>query len=119
MRGGLGRLIRQNLTECLVRVGGGATVGIVLARLGETALAAFFTEGNNKIVLDVSLNVRMLLFTLSVAVLSGLALGIVPAMRAARLDPAAGLHGGLRGIAGNRVSQRLGRALVVVQVALS
>ncbi|MEX2261045.1 MAG: ABC transporter permease [Bryobacteraceae bacterium] len=116
---GRGRLVRQHLTESLVLVGAGATLGIVLAHLGEMALAAFFAEGNNKIVLDLSLNVRMLLFTLSVAVLSGLALGIVPAMRAARLDPAAGLHGGSRGIAGNRVSLRLGRALVVVQVALS
>ncbi|MBI1790530.1 MAG: ABC transporter permease [Acidobacteria bacterium] len=116
---GRGRLIRQHLTESLALVGAGAALGIVLARLGQTALAAFFAEGNNRIVLDLSLNVRMLLFTLTVAVLSGLALGIVPAMRAARLDPAAGLHGGSRGIAGNRVSLRLGRALVVVQVTLS
>jgi predicted permease len=113
------RLVRQNATEALVLVGAGAMLGVVLARMGETALAAFFAEGSNAIVLDLSLNARVLLFTLSLAVLSGLAVGIAPAIRAARLDPAAGLHGGSRSIAGNRVSMRLGRALVVVQVALS
>jgi predicted permease len=114
-----GRLVRQNLTETLVLVGAGAILGIVLARMGETALAAFFAEGNNSIALDLSMNLRVLLFTLAIAVLTSLAVGIAPAIRACHLDPAAGLHGGSRGIAGNRISMRLGRALVVVQVALS
>src|SRR5260370_36063704 len=60
---GRGRLIRQSLTEALVLVGAGAALGILFARLGEAALAAVFAEGNNKIVLDLSLNGRMLLFT--------------------------------------------------------
>ncbi|MCD6030192.1 MAG: hypothetical protein K0S78_2366, partial [Thermomicrobiales bacterium] len=116
---GRGRLVRQQLTESLVLVLAGAALGIVLAHIGATALAAYFADAANRIVLDLSLNLRMLLFTLGVAALSGLALGIVPALRATRLDPAAGLQGGSRGVAGNRVSLRLGRTLVVVQVALS
>ncbi|MBI4907381.1 MAG: ABC transporter permease [Acidobacteria bacterium] len=116
---GRGRLIRQNVTEALVLVAISAALGIVLARIGDTALVAFFAEGGHAIVLDLSLNVRVLLFTLSLGVLCGLAAGIAPALRAARLDPAAGLHGGSRSIAGNRVSMKLGRALVVAQVALS
>ncbi len=116
---GRGRLIRQSLTEALVLVGAGAALGILFARQGEAALAAFFAEGNNKIVLDLSLNGRMLLFTLTVTVLSGLAFGILPAVRASRFDPAAGLQSGSRGIAGSRLSLRLGRALVIMQVALS
>jgi hypothetical protein len=93
-------------------------LGIVLARAGQTALAAFFAERNNAIVLDLALNARVLLFTLSLGVLSALAVGIAPALRAARLDPTEGLHGGSRGVAGNRVSIALGRGLVIVQVAL-
>src|SRR5260370_11653302 len=46
---GRGRLIRQPLTEALVLVGAGAALGIVFARLGETALAAFFAAGRNPI----------------------------------------------------------------------
>jgi len=113
-----GRLVRQNLTESLVLVGSGAALGIVLAGFGETALMSFFS-GGNAIALDVSINVRVLLFTLSLALLSGLALGIGPAMRAAHLDPAAGMQLGARSISGNRVSMTFGRALVASQVALS
>jgi predicted permease len=114
-----GRLVRQNLTETLVLVGTGAFLGILLAVVCERALSAFFAEGNRSIVLDLALNARVLTFTVVVAVLSGLALGILPAMRAARLGPVGGLQGGSRSIAGSRLSIRLGRALVVVQVALS
>ena len=116
---GRGRLIRQTLTEALVLASAGAALAILLARQGQTALTAFFAEGNNQIVLDLPLNRRMLLFTLTVTVLTGLAFGIAPALRAWRTDPATGLQAGSRGVAGNRVSLRLGRALVIVQVALS
>src|SRR5882762_8130421 len=70
---GRGRLIRQTLTEALVLVGAGAALGIWFARLGGNALAAFFADGGNKIVLDLSLTGRTLLFSLIVSVLSGLA----------------------------------------------
>lgn len=113
------RLVRQNATEALVLVGAGALLGIGLAHLGQTALAAFFTESSHAIVLDLSLNARVLLFTLAIAALSGLAVGVAPALRAARLDPSAGMQGSARSVAGNRASMRLVRALVLAQVALS
>jgi predicted permease len=113
------RLVRQSATEALVLAGAGAMLGIALARAGQMALAAFFAERNNAIVLDLALNARVLLFTLSLGVLSALAVGIAPALRAARLDPTEGLHGGSRGVAGNRFSIALARGLVIVQVALS
>jgi len=114
-----GRLIRQTLTETLVLVAAGSALGIALARQGEGALAAFFAEGNNQIVLDLSLNGRILLFTLTVSLLTGLTFGLLPALRAARVDPAAGLQSGARSIAGSRASLRLSRGLVILQVALS
>ncbi len=116
---GAGRLIRQTLTEALVLVGVGCGLGIAMAREGEAALANFFADGNDKIVLDLSLNARMLLFAAAISVLTGILFGLLPALRAARVDPAAGLQSGSRSIAGSRVSLQLGRALVVLQVALS
>ncbi len=116
---GRGRLIRQTLTETLVLVGTGCALGIALARQGERVLAAFFAEGNNQIILDLSLNSRVLLFTLTVSLLTGLAFGLLPALRAARVDPATGLQGGSRSIAGSRASLRLNRGLVILQIALS
>jgi predicted permease len=116
---GRSRLIRQTLTEALVLVGSGAALGIWFALQGEAALATFFAEGQNKIVLDLSLNAHTLLFTLMVAVLSGLAFGVLPALRTSRFNPSAGLQSGSRAIVGSRLSMRLGRALVILQVAVS
>lgn len=114
-----GRLIRQTLVEALVLVGGGLLFGILFAHVGTAALAAFFSEGNTKIVLDLSFNLRVLSFAAGVTLLSGLALGILPAIRAANADPALGLQGGSRGVAGTRAAMAVSRGLVVVQVALS
>ena len=119
MGAGRGRLIRQSLTEALVLVGAGAAVGIGFARLGQSLLAAFFAGGRTPVVLELTLNARMLLFTVAAAVVSGLAFGILPALRASRGDLAAGLQSGSRSVAGSRFSPRLGRAMVVLQVALS
>jgi len=116
---GSGRLIRQTLTEALVLVGAGSALGIVLARQGEAALASFFADGNDKIVLDLSLDGRLMLFALAVSLLTGLAFGLFPAIRAACVDPAAGLQSGSRNVAGSHASLRLSRALVILQVALS
>ncbi len=116
---GRGRLIRQTLTEALLLVGAGAALGVLFAHQGEIALAAFLAEGQNKIVLDLSLNLRMLMFTVGVAVVTGIACGTLPALEASRADPAAGLQGGSRGVAGSRFSLRFGRGLVILQVALS
>src|SRR5260370_16430588 len=57
---GRGRLIRQTLTEALVLVGAGATLGTLFSRLGETALPSYFPGGTNTIVLDLPLNIPVL-----------------------------------------------------------
>ena len=114
-----GRLIRQTLTEALVLVGAGAILGVALAQQGETALAAFFAEGNNKIILDLSPSGRVLLFTVAISLVTGILFGLLPALRAARVDPAADMQAGSRTVAGTRASLRLGRLLVVLQVSLS
>jgi predicted permease len=90
-----------------------------LAHEGQIAVSAFLAAGKNPIALDLSLNGRMLLFTLTGAVLSALTFGLLPSLWASRSDPGVGLQGGSRGIAGSRLSLRLGRGLVITQVALS
>ncbi len=116
---GRGRLIRQTLTEAMVLVGAGSALGIALAIRGQAALAAYFAEGNKQIILNLSLNPRILLFTLGISVLTGLAFGSFPALRAARVDPGGGLQSGSRSVTRNRPALRVGRALMILQVALS
>jgi predicted permease len=114
-----GRLIRQTLTEALVLVGVGGTLGVALALQGETALAAYFAEGNNKIILDLSLSGRVLLFSLAISLLTGVAFGLLPALRAVRTDPVGDMQASSRAIVGSRPALRLGRLLVILQVGLS
>jgi predicted permease len=116
---GRGRLVRQTLTEGLVLVGASAALGIGLAAWGTSALAAAFAEGSRPIVLDLSLSGRMLLFTLVVSVLTELGFGVLPAFRAAHVAPVVGLGNGSRTVAGSRRALRVGRGLMILQVALS
>jgi len=116
---GRARLIRQTLTEALVIGAAGAALAVVFARQVEAILASFFDQGNNRIVLDLPLDGRMLLFTLAATLLSVMAFGSLPAVQASGIDPAVGLQARSRSIAGGRRSLRLSRALVILQVALS
>ena len=97
----------------------GAALGIWFARQGEAALAGVFAEGQYKIVLDLSLNGHVLLFTLTVAVLSGLAFGVLPALRASRFDPGAGSKSGRAASPETASPCGSAAARVITQVALS
>jgi predicted permease len=114
-----GRLVRQALTESLVLAGAGAGLGIGIAVAAQNALAGFFATGGDGIKIDLPLNVRLLFFTVAISAFTGLAFGLAPALRAANVNPAAGFQGGSRSVAGSRRGLRLGRVLVVLQVALS
>jgi predicted permease len=116
---GRGRLIRQTLAEVLVLVTAGSAIGIVLASQGEQAIASFFADSNDRIVLDLSLNGRVLLFAIGVSLLTVVASVLLPAWRVAHANPAGGLQNSSRTVTGSRATIRASRALVVIQVALS
>jgi putative ABC transport system permease protein len=111
--GGRGRLIRQLLTESLLLSAIGATLGILFAEWGARLLVRFLDAA-----LDLTLDVRVLAFTASVAVLTGLLFGTAPAWRATRVDPQSAMKANARGvIEGTKLG--LGKVLVMAQVALS
>ena len=116
---GRGRLVRQTLAEAMVLVGGASVLGLGMALQAERALAAVFATGTRPVVLDLSLNPKVLLYTIGVSVVTGVAFALVPALRAAGADPAAGLQGASRSATTGRRSMRLGRVLMVLQVSLS
>ena len=68
--------------------------------------------------IDVTPNSRILGFTLVVSLLSAIVFGTAPALRAAQIEPNSALRGG-RGAVQAGSHSRLGKALVVVQVAIS
>jgi predicted permease len=74
--------------------------------------------GPDALPLDLTPNARVLGFTMVASLLSVLIFGTAPALRAARIEPNSSLKGG-KGAVQARSQSRLGKSLVVVQVALS
>ncbi len=115
------RLIRQLMTESLVLSALGGVVGVVFAVWGASTLTALGELGHGGFLpfgVDYGLSWRVLGFTVGVSVLTGVVFGLVPAMRATRLDLTSALKEGARTSSGISRS-RLSKALVVAQVAMS
>ncbi len=112
------RLVRQLLTESVVLYGVGAAAGFVLAMWSSRVLVSQLSTPGDTLFLDVSMDGRVLTFTLAVTVITTLIFGIWPAFHATRMPPLDSLkrQGRLAGGQGRGV---LTGSLIVVQVALS
>ncbi len=111
------RILRQLLTESAILALTGAAVGIVLAagllQAMRQLLIASLARGA-----DVHLNLSVLAATAVIALLSGLAAGVLPAFRSARIAPSLALRSG--GNAGTSQGQnRLRSTLIAVQIAIA
>jgi putative ABC transport system permease protein len=116
---GRARVMRQVLVEGLVLAGFGAAAGVALAYWAAPALVAYASAGQSALVLDLSPDLRVLAFTAAVSIAAGLLFASAPAIRASRADrwgQNAGDLGRTRHDGGERGP---GKALVVVQLALS
>ena len=119
---GRGRLIRQLLTESVLLSLSGGVLGLGLGYLGVRALLQI-NPGNIPRVGDfgeqVSLDWRVLLFTLAVSILTGVVFGLVPAFSVSRTDLNVTLkESGSR--SGGSASQNKARSiLVVTEMALA
>jgi predicted permease len=112
------RLVRQLLTESVLLAGLGGALGVLFAFWGKSALVALTNQNTGFLPNDgdLSLNWRVLAFTLAISLLTGVLFGLAPAWRATRLDLATPLKQSRR--TAGAVS-RLSKGLVVAQVALS
>jgi putative ABC transport system permease protein len=118
------RLLRQTLTESLLLSLVGCAVGILVAYFAAHALIRVFASGRFIMGAPVHFealtnpDAHVLLFTLAIALVTGLLCGAAPAMSGSRTEPASALQQISR--IGESKSRRLfGRVLVVSQVALS
>ena len=113
------RLVRQLMTESVVLALLGGAAGLLVAFWTRDLILAFRPPQLFFGPVELDLDTRVLLFTLLVAVLTGLLFGIVPALQASRPDLIVELkeRTGQPGQSGRRVSLR--GVLVVAQVALS
>jgi predicted permease len=118
------RLVRQVLTESLMLSAAGSLLGIGFAYFGARALVRIMTSGRQIIGLpqpfeiDVQPDAHVLLFSVAIALLTGVLFGLAPAWAAFTSRPASPLRES--GRAGETRLRRLfGKALVVAQVAWS
>jgi predicted permease len=112
------RLIAQLGSESLLLAVIGAGLGLALAQALSRALVAFLTNADQPIVMSLGLDRNVFLFTTLLAVLTCLLFGVAPAVKATSQPPASARQGG-RGTTATAERNRLRRALVVAQVALS
>jgi putative ABC transport system permease protein len=113
------RLIRQLLTENVFLALVGAGFGLILAQILGAVLVAFIGNSENPVFLPLYPNMRVLLFTIAIALLTCLFFGVAPAVRAGRTDPGTVMKMNSRGITAGRQHFLLRRGLIVSQVALS
>jgi putative ABC transport system permease protein len=109
------RMIRQLLTESVLLALLGGVAGVLLGYWGSSALGSINVQTDLPVHFDFGFDWRVFGFATAAALLTGIIVGIVPAVRASRGNLSAILHEGGRGVVGGK--NRLRSTLVVVQVA--
>jgi putative ABC transport system permease protein len=110
------RLARQVITESVILSALGAVAGLVVAHWTGRLLVQQLSS--DAVSLSLTLDWRVLSFTVGISALTALVFGTAPAARATRGVPIDALRQGGRGAAGS-TKPRLTGALVVTQVVLS
>jgi predicted permease len=114
-----GRVVRQLLTESLVLAMLSAVVGFAIAYAGRAALWSFrppFIAADD---IDLSFDSHVLFFTLSVALLTAVLIGIAPAIKAAKPNLIDTLKVGGRGGTVGWTRNPFRSLLVVLEIALA
>ena len=113
------RLIRQLLTESLVIGVTGGLLGIPVAFMGSSLLMNWVPQGMLPVGVPVAVSLPVLLFSITVALVTGVCCGLRPALGFSRATDNAYLAGSTRGAIGNTRNKHVHRMLVTSQVALS
>ena len=110
------RVIRQLLTESVLLAGLGGTLGLLLAFFGTKAV--FNTlPGTLPRTNEISLDGRVLLFTVALSLFAAIVFGLAPALKGSRVNLQGILRESGRGASGAR--HRLQRTFVAVEVAMT
>ena len=122
--GGRWRIVRQLLTESVLLSVFGGALAIGIADWGAQAIVKFVAAGSTRpLGIEPTLDLRVLLFTAGISLLTGIIFGLAPAARGMRLDLTPALkQGAASSDAAGHVRNRwfnAGNSLVIAQVALT
>jgi predicted permease len=109
------RLVRQLLTESLILALLGGVAGILVGEWGSSAIGSINFHMDLPVLLNFGFDWRVFAFALIAAALTGIIVGVVPALRASRSDLNEVLHEGGRTVSG--AHQKLRSVLVVAEIA--
>ena len=111
------RLVRQLLTESLLLTVGGALLGLLLSRWLLYLFATMFTSPEDRdVFIHLTMNSRVVAYSLAMGLLTGIVVGVVPAIRLTRVRPDVDLQRSARHPARR---SRLSQTLIVTQIAIS
>jgi putative ABC transport system permease protein len=112
------QLILELLTECIVLSLTGGLLGLLLAYAGVRLTTSLRPDSIPRLD-EIGMNLEVLLFTLLISLLTGLAFGIVPAFQSLRSHLTEDLREARKGASGGIRHRRWLNALVVIEIALA
>src|SRR4030095_10739074 len=113
---GRGRLVRQMVTESLMLAMFGGGVGLLVGTWAARVLATVRLPGDLPVRFDFHLDGRVLIYTSTTALVTGLVVGLLPAMRVSGVDLDRTLRQCRYGSPGSH-GHRVRSFLVVAQIA--
>jgi putative ABC transport system permease protein len=113
-----GEIVRQLLIESVLLALVAGVLGVGLSWIATRALVAWAT-GQIPQGIPISMDLRVLLFTLAISLLTGIIFGAVPALQLSKVDLNTALRDEGRGSSVGHTRARMKSLLVVGQVALS
>lgn len=111
------RIIRQVLTESILLAAMGGVAGILVADAAGYLLGQWRLGLTIPVRFDLSMDWRVLGFGCAIALLTGIFVGLTPALRISRTNVAEVLHDGGRGSSTGAGGNRVRNGLVVAQIA--
>jgi putative ABC transport system permease protein len=115
---GRGRILRQMLTENVVLALTGGALGVFLAWLGLRVLLDMAPATLPRLD-ETALSAQVLVFSIGLSILTGVVVGIVPALHATRGNLVHALKSTTRGSTSGRERQAARSILVVAEIALT
>jgi len=112
-------LIGQLLVESTLLSLAGAAAGLFLSLAATRALLSMLPNNGALLMLRAEPDLRILLFSVALALATGILFGLTPGLQGTKLDIFTTLKDVVGAVAGGGNSARLRKALVTVQVALS
>ena len=111
------RIVRQLITESVVLASIGGALGLLLASTGLSVIEASLPADTPRLA-EVGMDWRVLIFTATLAILTGLVSGLVPALQSSKTQITESLKSGGRG-SSISIGRAWRKALVIAELALA